>query len=492
MPRYNRSTFQGQVAPDFLNRELQKIEEAIRALYDGELETIRGTPGGNGPLLVYTDGSYDFGDGLTGLYLRENGVFKKVQALSYSIDPPVILPVNLPVSTGSLRTYGHIHGVTPIIIPPAPAGLTEHPGGVNTIAQMELFAGRVGAQTSPFINRWNTILAYADARINESPTVSATYTVPPYYENASGHNTAKFALANDVQAAWACAFVWYIKSLLNGAPLANNTYANRAVTLMNAWATQNDVITIDEETPLVVSYTVPSFIQTGELLYDYPQWTTTQRNNWESWLEANVHPAADFKKLRSLQENPDGTYSVKAGTTTPFYSNHNCWGLLTSLYINKYLENQSNFDRDVELLKALIHFLIRNDGGLPSELSRGSSSILYTGFALEALTASAELVRNVGDEILFEYVGASGGSLRKGLDFMYNKGIVDPSQWPQQSAVGNYGNHAAELFSAAGRIYGEAAWHQWAETLTGTYRLQLPDFGGNGFTIPSTLQCEPF
>lgn len=54
---------------EFLVRELQRVEDAVDALYDGEQEPLREFPPRDQTVLVFGDEDFDLGDG-EGLYLR--------------------------------------------------------------------------------------------------------------------------------------------------------------------------------------------------------------------------------------------------------------------------------------------------------------------------------------------------------------------------------------------------------------------------------------
>lgn len=71
--------------PQFLAEELPRIQNAINAIYDGIYENTIEEPGGDDPLLYYTDGSYDPGGG-EGWYVRHGNSHYKITLVPVQIE----------------------------------------------------------------------------------------------------------------------------------------------------------------------------------------------------------------------------------------------------------------------------------------------------------------------------------------------------------------------------------------------------------------------
>lgn len=554
MPRYKRSGFSGnRVTPDYIARELDKIQVAIDSLYNGELESIIETPTGSSPLLVYTDGTVDLGDGNFGLYFRHtNGniyainstlvatpavVARVVQRVGKvhvrGYQQGVTADIQLPADTltGLIRIIGYaqqiVHEEThlsrvgnisvvgnqldvEIVDSPTVSEFLLRPNGVYSRIMWSTLAQRIKAGTSPYASRFSSLTSYANGRLSQTSNAPAFYSVPLFYNDSTGHINAKAQLQGPMFTAYSCAAVYYLNKLISGTNPSSNQYADKALAMLMNWANNNTSMdSSGNDTSLVVSYVMPAFIDAAELIYDYPGFTSSNKTAVSNWLENVVWPRVNATKLRSLQANADGTYTVPSwidptkpifSSGGPYYSNHNCHGIRCSLTICKYLQDSATFTKDINLWKALVGFLIRNDGGMPSELARGENSILYTGFALESLSSAAELVRNCGGASLFDYQTPTnqppgtyqGGSLRKALNYVYNNGIATPSNWPSQSAVGNYGNHLQETLLAMGYVYQVSAWRNWANSITGTYAMTLPDLEtGSFYPLPTMMEHLP-
>lgn len=63
---------------EYLFRELRRIQESLDDLYDGLQDPIRELPEKQDPVVAYSDGEFDLGDG-EGLYLRIDGQWYKLQ-----------------------------------------------------------------------------------------------------------------------------------------------------------------------------------------------------------------------------------------------------------------------------------------------------------------------------------------------------------------------------------------------------------------------------
>ncbi len=361
-----------------------------------------------------------------------------------------------------------------------------HPGGLNTIQQIYTAAQKIKNGEQPWSSAWSQLQSFANARLNEQPSAPVTYgPIPAFYQNKSGNIAAKAIMQNDMFAAYSCAAFYAVNVARTGVNPSNDQYANKAVQILNNWASVNKDIVVDEQTSLDVSNAGPGLVGAAELIWNYPGWASDDRTKFVSWVKNELQPAADFKKLRSLMKTPQGTYEVPSYITNPYYSNHNAWGILLSIAIDHFIENRVALDADVVLLKKLIDLMVKADGSMPEEIKRGSNGIVYTAFALEPLAASVEIVRNAGGQNLYNWTAPGGGSLRKALDFLYNKGIENPSLWPI-SGTQSAPPHAPELFAAMGPIYGVSKWTNWAKP-------QIPDLEtGVGFPLPTLFRSLPF
>ena len=361
------------------------------------------------------------------------------------------------------------------------------PGGVNTIQQIYIAAENIKKGVQPWASAWSKLQNDANKRLDEQPSPVVDYEIIPYYDDPQTSYRQSQIMQADVWSAYSASAVYAINIALTGTTPNNDKYANQSIKLLNAWASVNKNASGDEQTDLMMSVMVPGFISAAEMVWDYPGWKAADRQNFFNWIKNVIDLAADAKKARSLVRKADGSWAVKSGKT--YYNNHNCWGILLALWIDQFTQNQADFDDDVKLLKFLIDMMIMPDGTMPTEMSRHEKSINYTAFALEPLTAAIELVRNSGGENLYYWVSPRGGSVKKALEYLFNKGIENPSLWPIDGAAEQTkmnSGHTPELFAAMGRVYGVSKWTNWGNPPVADIET------GVGFPLPTLLQPLPW
>ena len=99
-----------------------------------------------------------------------------------------------------------------------------HPGALHTQADLNRMAQKVAAQAYPWINTFNNLK-------NDWHTASSYVGgAVPYVSRGTGctYNNNKYNLYNDIAATYELALMWAITG--------NNSYADQAVGILNAWA----------------------------------------------------------------------------------------------------------------------------------------------------------------------------------------------------------------------------------------------------------------
>ncbi len=340
----------------------------------------------------------------------------------------------------------------------------EHPGGLHTQSQISFTGQQIKANRAPWSAAWKQLLAIANASLDEVPSAVRYYEVPRYYANAEAHGAAKDRLREDTEAAYATALAYAIGSGLSDAQ--RKRFADKTVALLDNWATVNTGYDPDEDAPLVIAYTAPPMIHAAELIWGYSGWSDAQRSRFKKWANDIVRNAANRIKYR---DNNWGT-----------------WGILAALSVDHLRDDNSAWQSDVTLLKKIIDQQIAGDGSMPREIGRGDSSLHYTAFALESLGAAVELVRNAGGPNLYQWTPGSGGSLRDGLDYLFERGIENPRLWPTSIRLdASSTGRASEIYQSMGLVYGVGKWLAWVEP---------PLFRGGtglGFVAPTLMQAEP-
>ncbi len=139
-------------------------------------------------------------------------------------------------------------------------------------------------------------------------------------------------------------------------------------------------------------------------------------------------------------------------------NNWGCWSVLTSLAIDHLVDDTVKMNADFIRLCKIINKQIATNGTLPKEILRIRKSIRYTAFALEAITAAVEIIRNVKGINLYIWKAPRGGILKNALEYYYTNGIIDKSKWE----IKNSETHERrELMEAMSYVYGIPEWRSW-------------------------------
>lgn len=344
----------------------------------------------------------------------------------------------------------------------AGAAAFDHPGGLHAAAQIENARSRIAAGAQPWVSAWNQLKDRADRAMNETPSAVRIFEVPGYGDDPAGHGAAKLILADDATAAYAAASAYAVGAGLNDAE--RRRYADKAVEILLDWAYTNTGYT-GVGSPLLISYTAPAMIYAAEMLWNYDGWRPVDKEQMKAWTKNVVRDAA---------------HSIKHRT-----NNWATWAILAALASDHLLDDKANWDKDVARLKEIIDEQIASDGGLPRELGRDDKSVHYTNFALESMTAAIELVRNTGGPNLYTWNPPSGGTVKKALEYFFDRGIENQRLWPTEISLDvSPSGRASELYEAMGRVYGVQKWLNWVRGpvfMAGT---------GLGFLAPTLFQLQ--
>ena len=102
MPRYFLTgTANKEVTQDYLYRELLRIQQSINDVYDGIIESQNKDPGGNENLFIFSDGTFDFGDG-EGMYFRIGRQWYKLDARKVGFSIPLSGTITLVGNTNTV------------------------------------------------------------------------------------------------------------------------------------------------------------------------------------------------------------------------------------------------------------------------------------------------------------------------------------------------------------------------------------------------------
>lgn len=161
------------------------------------------------------------------------------------------------------------------------------------------------------------------------------------------------------------------------------------------------------DTPLVISYSFPSFMYAFDLLKGEGRLSGDDIQAFRQWLRIFV----DYRLKEVWYKN-----------------NHHNWQVLFLLCAAHALEDPDLFNRALAYYQHGIQGQIRADGGLTRELWRKEKSGTYTLMALEAMVQAVHIAERHGCAELRGLRSSKGASLEDALDF-YLKYLEDPAAW---------------------------------------------------------------
>ena len=162
----------------------------------------------------------------------------------------------------------------------------NHPCMLHTAADFDLIKEKVNASAQPWKSGWDVLVA--------SPYASATYTPSPVATLIRGGgskeepNPDNYASAyRDAAAAYQLAIRWKITG--------DNTYADKVVQILNAWATTCTAINGDSNKFLASGLYGYQFANAAEIVRGYTGWASADFTKFKNWMTTLWYPlAADF------------------------------------------------------------------------------------------------------------------------------------------------------------------------------------------------------
>jgi len=148
-----------------------------------------------------------------------------------------------------------------------------HPGGLLTLTDLNRMKTEVAANAHPWIDDWNVLIA--------DPLASSTYT----NHATANMGTSRQLADQDAHAAYLNAIRWYISG--------DTSYANRAVTILNAWSAAVNVVPTGTDTPGLIGIPIFDFALAGEVLRIYSGWDTTHFTQFTTMMTTYLYPVVN-------------------------------------------------------------------------------------------------------------------------------------------------------------------------------------------------------
>jgi hypothetical protein len=302
--------------------------------------------------------------------------------------------------------------------------VTRSPRVMHTPAQLAAMRSRIGRE--PWLSAYNGLIAEADTAMDRIPAPPAVLDIPFYYGDPAASDAAKADLQADSAAAYALA----LASWLAPTTEESTRYADKAISILDAWATINRQVS-GADGDLVLTYKGVLFIYAADLLWDREPWMRAGRTNFESWVRVVYWPAADRIKTHA--------------------NNWGDWGTLGAVASAALLDDRDAVLQEIERIKERIASNIATNGELPYENLRTNSGMWYTFFALTSMTTAAQVALNYEGVNLFTYTADNGRTFKMALDKYFGYSL-HPETWPYPLPAGIAGEAMRLAYPCADEI----------------------------------------
>ncbi len=250
--------------------------------------------------------------------------------------------------------------------------------------RMDAIRERIAQGVEPTYSAWRQLEQYVREHEGHRARVPKRWYVPGFYVDAQGHRQAKEGLMQDANTAYA--FALYAR--LGGDP----DYIQTAGEIIRAWSTLLESTSDQDDSTLSFSYHFPAMSFAADLLRGTDAWSDRDERAFRAFLRDKALPLNTMARA----------------------NNWGNWGLVLSVSVAAYLQDDALLERCEERWKEFIGDQIAEDGHLPHEVRRsgGQRGLWYSHFCLMPQTIAAEILRNQGVD-LFDYVAPNGRSLRQ-------------------------------------------------------------------------------
>ncbi|MBI5487125.1 MAG: alginate lyase family protein [Deltaproteobacteria bacterium] len=337
----------------------------------------------------------------------------------------------------------------------APADEGPHPPGVglmHTAAQLEFM--RAHRDEVPWQAAYLQVLAEAETGLGRIPEPKEDFDVPFYYADPDAAQAAKEGLRQDASAAYALALGYQ----LAGTRELRETYAAKAIEILDAWAALNTQVS-GADGDLVVIYAGIPLLFAADLVMNGDEWDDARRGAFLTWTTTVFENSAAAIKDR--------------------VNNWGDWGTLGVVAARGLVGDTAAVLAEADRIRGRITTTIAADGELPEENKRTNNGMWYTFFALTSMTTAVQIILNTTGLDLYGYEAPNGRSIRLALDkeFFY---AVHPDQWPYPLPEGLAGDlwrllypcddtiqmpmangWPGTLFEVMSDVYGVAEWEDW-------------------------------
>ncbi len=241
------------------------------------------------------------------------------------------------------------------------------------------------------------------------------------------------SLQSDAFDAYACALAYQLSG--------KKKYANEALRFLNAWGRLNEKYSAADG-PLVMTYSGTALIIAAELLNNFKGWESADKAKFTKWAKEVYRGAAN--EIRNRKNNWAD------------------WGRFGSILVADYLNDTTEMNENIRLIKSDLFEKISDDGHMPEETRRGNNGIWYTYFSLAPITAASWVAYNATGQNIFK-MKEGDKSIKTAVDYLFYYNL-HPDEWtyfkdPNRGSASKWPGNLLEVLSG---VYNEPKYTEYA------------------------------
>jgi len=286
-----------------------------------------------------------------------------------------------------------------------------HPGGLHTAEDFARI--KANLSTDPWLSGWNKLIANSHAQLS--------YVAHPTDTLIRGGNTIwepspdnYFNAFNDVAAAYQLGVRWKVSG--------DNTYAQAAINILNAWAVKCKAVNGDPNAALAAGIYGYQFAVAGELLRDYSGWQPADFQAYQQWM-LNVFYSYNHSFLLYHQNSCAEHYWANWDLCN--LASTMAIGILTdkrAIYNEAVYYLQHSINGNGNLLHAINYVFTGSDAGL-AQLQESGRDQGHATLVISLLGVICELAWHQGDN----FYGFNNNAVLKAAEYTakYNVANLD-------------------------------------------------------------------
>ncbi|KAI9925307.1 hypothetical protein ASPWEDRAFT_121264 [Aspergillus wentii DTO 134E9] len=204
----------------------------------------------------------------------------------------------------------------------------SHPGLLHTNADFERIAPNVQNQTEPWITGWYKLTNSSYA----SPAYTPSAQEVVYRGDNPDHSQNYASLYRDIAAAYNLAIQWKVT--------ANNTYADTAVSILNAWGSTLTGISGSADKFLAAGIYGYELANAAELMRDYTGWASDDFTTFTNMMVGAFYPM-----------NHDFLTFHNGAAVDHYWANWDLCNIASMLSIGVLSDNETMFNEAVDYFK---------------------------------------------------------------------------------------------------------------------------------------------